>query len=184
MGDINIEQKYYNTIEILDFLGIKWNFESEEVREYPFRDKPSDIIFNCGYITIPRKGIEKIIQNKISDKEYRDILDEIKMLVHIPFYNKRTKNTGTIIVNVTVGFRYDKEYKYGDVTKTLPEICYTIEKWAKKTNDFYIINEDYMHEFMSYFVIPTQWGIGAMEIISSPQVEINDNFQEIRHDEY
>ena len=105
------------------------------------------------------------------------------MLVHIPFYCKRTKNTGTIIVNVTVGFRYDKEYKYGDITKSLPEVCYAIERWGRKTNDFYIIDTDYMHEFMSYFVINNQWGIGAMKVISSPQVKVDDNFKEIRDDE-
>ena len=178
------EEKYYNTVEILKFLGIDREFKYEKQTKYPFCDKPSQVKFSYGYITIPRKGIEKVIQNKISDKEYRDILDEIKMLVHIPFYNKRTENTGTIIVNVTVGFRYDKEYKYGDVTKSLPEVCYAIEKWGKKTNDFYIINGDYMHEFMSYFVIPTQWGIGAMEIVTSPQVKINDDFKEVRDDEF
>lgn len=183
MGDMNEVQEYYTTTKILKFLGIDYNFEKKSYKEYPFEDKPSNIIFNWGYITIPRQGIEKIIQNKISDKDYQGILDEIKMLVHIPFYNKRTKNTGTIIVNLTVGFRYDKAYKYGDVTKSLPEVCYAIEKWGKKTNDFYIINSDYMHEFMSYFVIPTQWGIGAMQIISSPQVHINDDFKEIRDDE-
>ena len=105
------------------------------------------------------------------------------MLVHIPFYNKRTENAGTIIVNVTVGFRYDKTYKYGDIKKSLPEVCYAIEKYGKKTNDFYIINEDWMHEFMSYFVINNQWAIGAMEVISSPQVKIDDNFKEKRDDE-
>ena len=183
MGDINIEQKYYNTVEILKFLGIDYEFEKEKFKEYPFEDEPSQIIFNYGYITIPRYGIEKIIQNKISDKNYSGILDEVKMLVHIPFYNKRTKNTGTIIVNLTLGFRYDKQYKYGDITKSLPEVCYAIEKYAKKTNDFYIINEDWMHEFMSYFVIPNQWGIGAMEIVSSPQVEISDKFEEVRNDD-
>ena len=178
------DYKFYNMVQILDFLGIKYNFENNEGKQYPFKDKPSDIIFNYGYITIPREGIEKIIQNKISDKDYNGIIEEIKMLVHIPFYCKRTKNTGTIIVNVTVGFRYDKEYKYGDVTRTLPEVCYAIEKYGKKINDFYIINEDYFHEFMSYFVISTQWGIGAMQVISSPQVEIDDNFKEIRNDEF
>lgn len=183
MGDINLEQKYYTTTEILKFLGIDYEFEKQRRKEYPFEDKPSDIIFNWGYITIPREGIEKIIQNKISDKEYHGILKEIKMLVHIPFYNKRTENTGTIITNLTVGFRYDKEYKYGDVTKSLPEVCYAIEKWGKETNDFYVINSDYMHEFMSYYVIPAQWGIGATQVISSPQVKINDNFKEIRDDE-
>lgn len=177
------EYKYFNTVEILDFLGIKYDFENNEGRQYPFKEKPSDIVFNYGYITIPREGIEKIIQNKISDKDYNGILEEIKMLVNIPFYCKRTKNIGTIIVNVTVGFRYDKEYKYGDVKKSLPEVCYAIEKYARKTNDFYIINEDNINDFMSNYVMENQWGIGAMEVVSSPKVEIDDNFKEIRDDE-
>ena len=177
------DYKFYNTVEILDFLGIKYDFENNEGKQYPFKDKPSDIIFNYGYITIPRAGIEKIIQNKISDKDYHNILDEIKMLVHIPFYCKRTKNTGTIIVNVTVGFRYDKEYKYGDVNKSLPELCYVIEKYGRKTNDFYIINDDNINYFMSNYVMETQWGIGAMEVVTSPQVIVDDNFKEVRDDE-
>ncbi len=177
------DYKFYNTVEILDFLGIKYDFENNEGKQYPFKDKPSDIIFNYGYITIPRAGIEKIIQNKISDKDYYNILDEIKMLVHIPFYCKRTKNTGTIIVNVTVGFRYDKEYKYGDVNKSLPELCYAIEKYGRKTNDFYIINDDNINYFMSNYVIGTQWGIGAMEVVTSPQVIVDDKFKEVRDDE-
>lgn len=177
------DYKFYNTVEILDFLGIKYDFENNEGKQYPFKDKPSDIIFNYGYITIPRAGIEKIIQNKISDKDYHNILDEIKMLVHIPFYCKRTKNTGTIIVNVTVGFRYDKEYKYGDVNKSLPELCYAIEKYGRKTNDFYIINDDNINYFMSNYVMETQWGIGAMEVVTSPQVIVDDNFKEVRDDE-
>ncbi len=177
------DYKFYNTVEILDFLGIKYDFENNEGKQYPFKDKPSDIIFNYGYITIPRAGIEKIIQNKISDKDYHNILDEIKMLVHIPFYCKRTKNTGTIIVNVTVGFRYDKEYKYGDVNKSLPELCYAIEKYGRKTNDFYIINDNNINYFMSNYVMGTQWGIGAMEVATSPQVIVDDNFKEIRDDE-
>lgn len=103
------------------------------------------------------------------------------MLVHIPFYCKRTKNTGTIIVNVTVGFRYDKEYKYGDVKKSLPELCYAIEKYSRKMNDFYVI-EDEFNYFMSNFVMDTQWGIGAMQVVASPQIKIDDNFKEIKDD--
>lgn len=177
------EYNYYSTTKILDFLGIKYNFENNEGKMYPFKDKPSDMLFSYGYITIARDGVEKIIQNKISDKDYNGILKEIKMLVHIPFYCKRTKNTGTIIVDVSVGFRYDKEYKYGDVNKTLPEVCYAIEKYGKKTNNFYIINEDNINYFMSNYVMNNQWGLGAMEVITSPQVKIDDEFNEIYDEE-
>jgi hypothetical protein len=173
------EEKYYNTVEILKFLGIEREFKYEKQTKYPFCDKPSQVKFSYGYITIPRKGIEKVIQNKISDKEYRDILDEIKMLVHINFYNERTKGIGSIVVNLSLTFRYDKEYKYGDIKKSLPEVCYAIERMGTKTNDFYIIGTDTVHEFMSYFVINNQWGIGATEVISSPEVKVTDEFKEI-----
>ena len=36
---------------------------------------------------------------------------------------------------------------------------------------------------MSNYVMENQWGIGAMEVVSSPKVEIDDNFKEIRDDE-
>jgi len=29
----------------------------------------------------------------------------------------------------------------------------------------------------------TQWGIGAMQVVTSPQIKIDDNFKEIRDDE-
>ena len=179
MENTNVEYKYYNTAEILDFLGLALKFESDSYKDYPFEENLKDMIFGYGYITIPKEGIEKVVQNKISNKEYNNILDEIKMLVHIPFYCKRTENFGNIIVNLTIGFRYDKQYKYGDITKSLPEVCYAIEKWGKKTNDFYIIDEDYINEFMSNYVMDNQWGIGATRITSSPQVTVNEKFEKI-----
>lgn len=180
---MNEEYKFYNTAEILDFLGIKYNFESEVNREYPFNRKPSDFIFDWGYLIIPREGIEKEIQNKISSKkEYISKLKEIKMLYHIPFFEKKRNSLGTIIVNVSLSFRYDKEYKYGDINKSLPEVCYAIEKMGSKTSNFYIIDSDNIHYFMSNYVINNQWGIGVTKVVSSPEVNLNDNFKEVSNE--
>ena len=166
------------------FLFIKYDFENKGNKEYPFDDKPSNIIFSWGYITVERKGIEEEIQNKISSKgEYISKLKEIKMLYHIPFYNKRTENTGVIIQNISLTFRYDKEYKYGDINKSLPEVCYAIEKMGTKTNDFYVIGEDNVHFFISNYIMNNQWGLGTTLVESSPKVQFNDNFKEIREDE-
>lgn len=178
------EYNFFNMEQILDFLGIKYDFENKENKKYPFNDKPSDIIFRWGYITVERKGIEEEIQNKISSKgEYISKLKEIKMLYHIPFYNQRTKNTGTIIQNISLTFRYDKTYKYGDINKSLPEVCYAIERMGTKTNDFYVIGEDNIHFFISNYIMNNQWGLGTTLVESSPKVQLNDDFKEIREDE-
>ena len=77
------------------------------------------------------------------------------MLINIPF--KCNDSLGVVTVNVSLSFKYGKEYKYGDIHKSLPEVCYAIEKYGKKTNDFYIIDADHFHDFMSYYVINNQW---------------------------
>lgn len=178
------EYNFFSMEQILDFLGIKYDFENKENKKYPFDDKPSNIIFSWGYITVERKGIEEEIQNKISSKgEYISKLKEIKMLYHIPFYNQRTKNTGTIIQNISLTFRYDKTYRYGDINKSLPEVCYAIERMGTKTNDFYVIGEDNIHFFISNYIMNNQWGLGTTLVESSPKVQLNDDFKEIREDE-
>lgn len=35
-------------------------------------------------------------------------------------------------------------------------------------NDFYILYPDYLFDFMSYFVINNQWGLGAEYVETSP----------------
>ena len=41
---------------------------------------------------------------------------------------------------------------------------------------------DEFNYFMSNFVMDTQWGIGAMQVVASPQIKIDDNFKEIKDD--
>ena len=52
-----------------------------------------------------------------------------------------------------------------------------------KTNDFYVIGEDNIHFFISNYIMNNQWGIGTELVESSPKVELNDDFKEIREDE-
>ena len=178
-----MEEKYYNMRDIMKFLSLDYEFQKEGTKNYPFNHQLEDLEFMWGYIVIPRYGIEKIVQNKISDKEYHNILDEIKMMINIPF--KCKEKIGVITRNVSLSFRYDKVYKYGDINKSIEEVCYAIEKYGTKTNDFYLITGDsYFQEFMSYFVINNQWGIGSMNVISSPTLKLNNSFNEIREDEF
>lgn len=174
------EPKFYNIEEIMKFLSLDWEFQREGTKEYPFNRKLEDLKFMWGYIVIPRYGIEKIVQNKISDKEYRDILRKITMLINIPFSCEG--KVGAITKNVSLGFEYGKEYKYGEITKSIEEVCYAIIRNARVTNDFYIIDDTFFHEFMSYFVIPNQWGQGQLKVMSAPEVKFNNNFKEIRED--
>lgn len=81
------EFKFYTYEEILEFLGVKYDFENENNKNYPYNRNLEDIEFMYGYIVIPRYGIEKIVQNKISDKK-ENVLNKITMLVQIPFVHK------------------------------------------------------------------------------------------------
>lgn len=181
----NIEE-WKNTAKILDFLGIKYEFEREGDKDYPFWKGLENIQFFTPYITIPQKGIEQVVLNKLSDEENieerKKEIKEIEMLVHIPYLIKNENQASNLIVNLSLGFRYDKEWKYGDINKNKAEVCYAIMKYAKKTNDFYIIDSENFNNFMSYYVMNNQWGIGAMINIENLKVNINKNFEQVYED--
>ena len=63
-------------------------------------------------------------------------------------------------------FRYDKTYKYGDITKSIYECCFFIVDRARETNDFYILDDEPLMQFMREYVIPNQWGLGATLVTS------------------
>ena len=170
------EKKYYNYEDLMKFLGMDYKFKN--YKDYPFNRELKDFTFMWPIIIIPRQGVEKIIQNKISDIEYHDILKEIVMLVQIPYILKGERQ-GIINQDVSLSFRYDKEYKYGDINKSLPEVCYFIERHATKTNNFYIFDNEYVFDFMSYFVIDNQWGIGATISSSQPTSKFDNDFIKI-----
>lgn len=161
------EKKIYSFKEILEFLGYDYEFEKHKV--YPFNRGRKNVTFSWGQILIPRTGIREVVQNKISDiKELP--LKEINMVCQIPFKveNKVGTDFGMINHNISLTFRYDKEWKYGDVNKSIYETCFCILEQAAKLNDFFIIGSDYFHEFFSYYIIDNQYGLGAMTICSSP----------------
>ena len=161
---MNREIKYYNFEEIMKFL----NFTYFLRKDFPFNRKDlENIKCNWGMLLIPSKGIEEVIQNKISDvNDNNNQLKELVMMYQIPFEYKG--KVGIINKNISLTFRYDKEYKYGDITKSIYECCFWILEHAIRTNDFYVIKDDMVQEFFSYCVINNQWGLGSLEVCSSP----------------
>ena len=178
----NIEE-WKNTAKILDFLGIKYEFEREGDKKYPFCRGIENIQFFTPYITISQKGIEQVVLNKLSDEENledrKNEIEEIEMLIHIPYLIKNENEVSNLVVNVSLSFRYDKTYKYGDIRKSKAEVCYAIMKYARKTNDFYVLDSMNFNDFMSYYVMSNQWGIGTMLIIETLQENIDKNFERV-----
>ena len=158
------KQKYYNFKDILKFISFDWEFEKND-RRYPFNRGRDSVTFSWGQVLIPKYGIRQMVQNKVSDIKEKPI-SEIKMMYQIPF--ECEGKAGLINKNISLSFRYDKEYKYGEVTKSIYECCFWILEHAVRTNDFYIIKEDMVQEFFSRYVIDNQWGLGSLDICSTP----------------
>lgn len=163
------EKKYYDMDAIFDFLGFDDKFANKE--DYPFNRPRENVTFSWGQIIIPKTGIHEVVQNKISDIKELPI-NEIKMLYQIPFIVDEVKwkehETGIINQNISLTFRYDKEWKYGDINKSIYETCFYILENAIETNDFFIISDESIFPFFSYYVIDNQWGVGSLRISSPP----------------
>ena len=112
-------------------------------------------------LIIPSEGIEDTIEAKLGDKEKMP-LNEIVMLFQLPFIYK--DSLGIISKNISLTFRYDKEFLYGEINKNIAECCYFIDKYGKRMNDFYILDNEFLFDFMSYYVINNQWGLGSENI--------------------
>src|SRR5574344_1530196 len=132
------EKKYYGFQDILKFLSFEYEFDKPN-RYYPFNRGRENVMFSWGQVLIPKDGIMEMVQNKISGiKEYP--LTAIKMMYQVPFIENN--KCGVINQNISLGFRYDKTYKYGDINKSIYEVCFWILEHAIRTNDFYIITDD------------------------------------------
>lgn len=162
---MNKEKKYYNFEEMIKGLNFAYFLRDE----YPFcKGDLENIKAGWGMLIIPREGIEKTVEialsniNKPFEKEEQYPLEELVMLYQLPFtYNG---SVGIISKNISLTFRYDKEFKYGEINKNIAECCYAIQKHGKRTNNFYIIEDDYLFDFMSYYVFDNQYGFGCEEI--------------------
>lgn len=159
------EDKYYSFQDILKFIGFDYEFNKKNP-EFPFWKGRENVEFSWGQILIPKNGIREMVKNKIADINEKP-LSEINMIYSIPYrtYNNRF---GAIYQNISLTFRYDKQYKYGDINKSIYEVCFFILERAIKTNDFYIITCDDVQQFMSYYIMNNQCGLGRMVIASSP----------------
>ena len=159
------ERKWYSFKDILKFLSFDYKFEHD--KRYPFNWGRDKVNFSWGQVLIPKFGIREMVQNKISDIKEKPIT-EIKMMYQIPFTVDGREGSGVINQNISLSFRYDKTYKYGDITKSIYECCFWILEHATKTNDFYIISEGMVQDFFSYCVIKNQWGLGSLKVCSAP----------------
>lgn len=165
------DEKYYDFQDILRFLGIKHEFEKKG-KTYPFNRGKEKVEFSWGQILIPKYGIREMVKNKVSDISEKPI-SKILMMYQIPFKVEEENGSGIINKNISLTFRYDKEFKYGDVNKSIYEVCFFILERGIRTNDFYIITDDSIHEFMSWFVINNQCGLGAMNVCSTVSGKLN-----------
>ena len=161
------KKKYYNFQDILNFLSFDYKFETKSYG-YPFTRKREDVTFSWGQILIPKEGIREMVQNKISDVKEQP-LEELVMMYQLPFMvkDKHGFKTGMINQDISLSFRYDKTYKYGDINKSIYECCFYILEHATETNHFYILTDENLFTFFSYYIIENQWGLGATTV-SSP----------------
>ena len=167
------EAKYYNFKKILKFLNFDYEFESIEGFprhiDYPFNMGKDKVEFSWGQILIPKYGIREMVQNKISDIEDKP-LKELNMMYQVPFLT--SKGAGLINKNISLTFDYAHTYKYGEINKSIYECCFWILEHAVKTNDFYIIEGEDIMDFFSYYIINNQWGLGSLEICSTPSEKL------------
>lgn len=170
------KKKYFVMQDIFDFL-FRYQFGTKD--EYPFNRDPKNLIFSWGQVLIPAQGIREMVQNKVSDIEDRP-LKEIKMMYQVAFIDNTHNDPKTGIINqdISLTFRYDKEYKYGDINKSIYEVCFYILQHGRFTNDFYIISDDSLFEFFSYYIIDNQWGIGRLLTASPPNEKYSSSEQE------
>lgn len=171
-------EKYYVLDDIFDWLGFDYKFK-EKKSDYPFNRKKENLRFSWGQITIPKAGIRETVMSRIKG-ESKPAIKELNMLYQIPYIDMTRKEpkAGVINQDISLSFRYDKEYKYGEVTKSIYEVCMYILDHAEFTNDYYIISGTEVFDFMSHYVINNQWGIGRTLNVSNPDQLYGDDKKE------
>ena len=63
---MNKEEKYYVFQDILRVIGFDYEFDKKN-KEYPFSRGKDNVYFSWGQIIIPKYGIWKMVNNKVSD---------------------------------------------------------------------------------------------------------------------
>ena len=96
------------------------------------------------------------------------------MAIQVPFL-RDGEHFGIIHINVSLDFRYDKSFKYGEVTKSLPETCLFILENSTRLNDFFLLSDEVACEFLNYYVLNSQYGLGRITSSSAPVIELSNN---------
>lgn len=190
------EVKYYNFEEILKKLNLYHDFNNKhEYLPQVFNHKIEEFDFSWGEIIIPKKGIRETVMNALS-KNTEKILDELKFLWIIPYkldkispiINQEISTYGNIYQNISLTFRYDKTWKWGEITNSIEECCFFILEYAKDIGDFYIITgKDNVQDFINQVIIPNQYGTRcgwASEILPAWTKSEDDPLTETYSEDY
>ena len=153
------EVKYYDFVEILKKLNLYHEFNNKhEYLPQVFNHKIEEFDFSWGEIIIPKKGIRETVTNVLSiSKKTEILLDELKFLWIIPYKldkvspitNGKISTYGNIYQNISLTFRYDKIWKWGEITNSIEECCFFILEYAKDVGDFYVITGKTMFRISS-----------------------------------
>ena len=99
------------------------------------KSKKTNETKNCEFVNplieYARGDIEKILWATCKGDTLNDLQSDIKLLAQVPFLTSNN-HFGIVSVNLSLTFRYDKEFKYGDVNKSLAETCLYINQNANK----------------------------------------------------
>lgn len=163
------EVKYYDFVEILKKLKLYHVFNNKhEYLPHVFDHKIEEFDFSWGEIIIPKKGIRETVENVLSiSKKTEILLDELKFLWIIPYKldkvspitNGKISTYGNIYQNISLTFRYDKTWKWGEITNSIEQCCFFILEYAKDVGDFYVITgADNVQDFINQVIIPNQYG--------------------------
>lgn len=60
------------------------------------------------------------------------------MIYSIPF-RVNDESFGSVYKDISLTFKYDKQFKYDDITKSIYEVCFWILDKAIETNDFILL---------------------------------------------
>jgi len=152
-----------NHLKILKFLNIARELE----KEIPVTAGKELTISWC-QVTIPNQGINKLVQAKIDDEQYSG-LDELAMLVQVTV-TWGHKKSALVTVPVKMKWRGDKEYKYGDITKSKAQFAYYIQRNSRELLDYWFMYPEAAITFLTDYVMTNQYGI-QLAVVQAPPTQ-------------
>ena len=107
------------------------------------------------------------------DKKRQKVPDKLELLIQ--FHYKYKDRVGVFSVPTTIEWRYDKTYKYGDITKDKVQFMYEFLNKGKRMNGWLYIDSDESITFIREFVMKNQYGRGGPHMMSNIMESLNDD---------